>query len=61
MDFSPASTTAERTKSFERVRSAYASLLARLIAARVLFVPGFLVVCLLAFTLIPFLGQDFFP
>src|SRR5580658_1507259 len=48
-------------RGFERVRSAYASLLARLIAARVLFVPGFLVVCLLAFTLIPFLGQDFFP
>ena len=25
------------------------------------FVPGFLVVCLCAFALIPFLGQDFFP
>jgi multidrug efflux pump subunit AcrB len=46
---------------FERVRSSYSSLLVRLVSARVLFVPVFLVVCLLAFTLIPFLGQDFFP
>ena len=46
---------------FERVRSSYSSLLARLVSVRVLFVPVFLVVCLLAFALIPFLGQDFFP
>jgi multidrug efflux pump subunit AcrB len=46
---------------FEKVRSSYSSLLARLVSARVFFVPVFLVVCLLAFALIPFLGQDFFP
>lgn len=46
---------------FERVRSFYSSLLARLVSVRVFFVPVFLVVCLLAFILIPFLGQDFFP
>jgi CzcA family heavy metal efflux pump len=46
---------------FERVRSSYSSLLVRLVSARVFFIPVFLVVCLLAFILIPFLGQDFFP
>src|SRR6202034_2682592 len=46
---------------FESVRSSYASLLARLVSARVFFIPAFLVCCLLAFLLIPFLGQDFFP
>src|SRR5215813_5525441 len=46
---------------FERVRLAYSSLLAGLVSSRRLFVPGFLIVCLSAFALIPFLGQDFFP
>jgi CzcA family heavy metal efflux pump len=46
---------------FERIRSSYSSLLTRLVSVRVFFVPVFLVVCLLAFALIPFLGQDFFP
>ena len=46
---------------FEKVRSSYSSLLARLVANRVYFIPGFLVACLLAFALVPFLGQDFFP
>jgi multidrug efflux pump subunit AcrB len=46
---------------FEKVRLAYASLLARLVSLRKLFVPGFVAVCLSAFALIPFLGQDFFP
>jgi CzcA family heavy metal efflux pump len=46
---------------FERVRSSYSSLLVRLVSARVFFIPVFLGVCLLAFVLIPFLGQDFFP
>jgi multidrug efflux pump subunit AcrB len=48
-------------RTFEGVRSSYSTLLARLIARRAYFIPGFLVVCLLAFALIPFLGQDFFP
>jgi CzcA family heavy metal efflux pump len=46
---------------FERVRSSYSFLLVRLVSARVFFIPVFLVVCLLVFILIPFLGQDFFP
>jgi CzcA family heavy metal efflux pump len=46
---------------FERVRSTYASLLARLVSLRAVFVPVFLIVCLCAFALVPFLGQDFFP
>jgi CzcA family heavy metal efflux pump len=46
---------------FERIRVAYSSLLAWLVSLRVVFVPGFLAVCLSTFVLIPFLGQDFFP
>jgi CzcA family heavy metal efflux pump len=46
---------------FERVRAAYQILLTRLVFARKLFVPGFLVVCLCGFLLLPFLGRDFFP
>jgi multidrug efflux pump subunit AcrB len=46
---------------FERVRLSYSSLLTRLVSSRKVFVPGFLVICLCAFVLIPFLGQDFFP
>jgi multidrug efflux pump subunit AcrB len=46
---------------FEKVRSSYSSLLAQLIAIRVPFVPSFVIVCLLAFALVPFLGQNFFP
>ena len=48
-------------RRFERIRSAYSSLLARLVAHRALFIPAFLVPCILVFALIPFLGQDFFP
>jgi len=46
---------------FERVRSSYSLLLGRLVSSRAFFVPAFLVLCLSAFALIPFLGQDFFP
>jgi CzcA family heavy metal efflux pump len=46
---------------FERVRSSYSLLLGRLVSMRAFFVPAFLVLCLSAFALIPFLGQDFFP
>jgi CzcA family heavy metal efflux pump len=46
---------------FERIRVSYSSLLTWLVSLRVVFVPGFLAVCLSAFVLIPFLGQDFFP
>ena len=48
-------------RGFERVRATYQSLLERLIVSRLFFVPIFLVSCLAAFALIPFLGQNFFP
>ena len=48
-------------RGFERVRLGYEGLLGRLLAARVLFVPLFIVLCLSTFVLIPFLGQNFFP
>ncbi len=46
---------------FERVRAVYSTLLTRFVAVRKIFIPSFLAVCLCAFILIPFLGQDFFP
>jgi multidrug efflux pump subunit AcrB len=46
---------------FERVRSSYSSLLAQLVSVRLAFVPCFVIVCLLAWALVPFLGQNFFP
>ena len=48
-------------RGFERVRLGYEGLLGRLLAARVVFVPIFIVLCLCTFVLIPFLGQNFFP
>jgi multidrug efflux pump subunit AcrB len=48
-------------RRFEKVRSSYEGLLRRLVAKRLLFVPGFLLVCTCAFLLLPFLGQNFFP
>src|SRR6201991_1626444 len=46
---------------FLRTRTAYQALLAQLVSRRKLFVPAFLLLCLCAFILVPFLGQDFFP
>src|SRR6267142_2349339 len=46
---------------FERLRNAYQALLAALVHRRVLFVPIFLLTCVAAFLLVPWLGQDFFP
>ncbi len=48
-------------RQFEKVRSAYANLLGGLVAARRMFVPVFLLLCLAVFLLVPFLGQNFFP
>jgi CzcA family heavy metal efflux pump len=48
-------------RGFEAVRAAYESLLARLVSARKLFIPLFLLGCLVLVLLIPFLGQNFFP
>ena len=48
-------------RRFESVRNGYQGMLARLVEARLLFVPVFLLVCLCGFLLLPFLGQNFFP
>ena len=48
-------------RGFERVRSSYQLLLTRLVFRRKLFIPVFLLLCLCAGVLLPFLGQDFFP
>ncbi len=48
-------------RGFERLRSGYHGLLAALVFHRKLFLPVFLALCGLAFLLVPFLGQDFFP
>ncbi|HMF78084.1 MAG TPA: efflux RND transporter permease subunit [Bryobacteraceae bacterium] len=46
---------------FEKVRLQYQAVLTTLIYRRKIFVPAFFGLCLAAATLIPFLGQDFFP
>ena len=46
---------------FELVRSAYTSLLERLVSLRKLFIPAFLLACLCVLLLVPFLGRNFFP
>jgi multidrug efflux pump subunit AcrB len=48
-------------RGFERVRHGYHLLLTKFVFARRRFVPIFLLVCLSAFMLVPWLGQDFFP
>jgi multidrug efflux pump subunit AcrB len=48
-------------QQFERLRASYHVLLDKLVFRRRLFVPCFLLACLLAFLLVPFLGQNFFP
>ena len=48
-------------RGFERVRSGYREVLTRLVLHRRIFIPAFLLVCLLVFALLPWLGQDFFP
>ena len=48
-------------RMFEKLRSSYSSLLTQLVSLRRAFVPSFIAICVLAFALVPFLGQDFFP
>jgi len=48
-------------RMFERFRTGYQNLLIRLVGGRRIFVPAFLMLCLAAFLLVPFLGQNFFP
>ncbi|WP_260736352.1 efflux RND transporter permease subunit [Tunturiibacter lichenicola] len=46
---------------FEKIRRSYQDLLGRLVELRIFFVPIFLLICVCAFALVPFLGQNFFP
>src|ERR1700736_1069753 len=48
-------------RGFERLRNAYHALLTALVQRRALFIPTFLLTCVAAFLLVPWLGQDFFP
>jgi CzcA family heavy metal efflux pump len=48
-------------RRFNRVRESYRNLLALVLAHRLVFVVGFLVVTIASFGLAPFLGSDFFP
>src|ERR1700685_2279366 len=46
---------------FERLRNSYRGILTRCVESRRVFIPAFLAICLCAFLLVPWLGQDFFP
>ncbi|HEX4166525.1 MAG TPA: efflux RND transporter permease subunit [Bryobacteraceae bacterium] len=48
-------------RKFEQVRHSYLDLLRTLVRRRVIFVPIFILVCVSAAALIPWLGRDFFP
>jgi multidrug efflux pump subunit AcrB len=48
-------------RNFERAREGYRNILAMAIAHRGMFVVGYVVVIAVSFTLVPFLGEDFFP
>jgi multidrug efflux pump subunit AcrB len=48
-------------RGFDGLRGGYQGILAVLVHGRLVFVPLFFVVCLSAFLLYPWLGQDFFP
>jgi multidrug efflux pump subunit AcrB len=48
-------------RGFERLRRSYQGWLTGIVRRRTLFVPAFLVACLAAFLLVPWLGQNFFP
>jgi multidrug efflux pump subunit AcrB len=48
-------------RGFDRLREGYEAILAVLIRRRATFLPLFLLLCLSAFLLYPWIGQDFFP
>ena len=48
-------------RGFERLRHSYQRLLTTLVHRRFIFVPLFLVLCLCAWALVPWLGENFFP
>jgi len=48
-------------RGFERLRFSYQRLLTALVQRRFVFVPVFLLLCLCAWALLPWLGENFFP
>src|SRR5207249_10268760 len=48
-------------RGFERLRHSYQRLLTTLVHRRFMFVPVFLLLCLCAWSLAPWLGENFFP
>jgi CzcA family heavy metal efflux pump len=48
-------------RGFDRFRLSYQLLLASAVHRRAVFIPAFLAICLSAFLLVPWLGQNFFP
>ncbi len=48
-------------RGFERFRNTYLALLRTFIRRRLIFIPAFLLVCVSAAALLPWLGRDFFP
>jgi multidrug efflux pump subunit AcrB len=48
-------------RGFERVRTQYQAILTTFVYRRKIFVPAFVLTCLAAVALVPFLGEDFFP
>jgi multidrug efflux pump subunit AcrB len=48
-------------RRFEGLRSSYSDLLTFAVHRRAFFIPAFLLICLSAFALVPWLGQNFFP
>jgi len=48
-------------RGFERLRHSYQLLLTIVVRHRAIAVPSFLAACLMAFLLVPWLGQNFFP
>ena len=48
-------------RGFERLRHSYQRLLTTLVHRRLIFVPLFLLLCLSAWALVPWLGENFFP
>jgi multidrug efflux pump subunit AcrB len=48
-------------RGFGRLRAQYQAILTTFVYRRKIFVPAFLVICIITAALVPFLGQDFFP
>src|SRR6202000_1086854 len=48
-------------RRFEQMRRVYQGLLRTLVNRRMIFVPAFVLICISAAALLPWLGRDFFP